>query len=269
MIIEVKHLSFSYQSAPVLNNVDFEVVKGEICAVLGMNGAGKSTLLRCINGILKPHKGVVFLEGINSNKLSRLEIAKKIGYVPQRSESSLLTVFDAILLGRKPYIKWDVTGADIKIAERVLEILNLEHLSLHSIEELSGGEFQKVMIGRALVQEPEILLLDEPTNNLDMKNQLEVMGIIKSVTQLHRIASVIVMHDLNIAMRYADKFLLLKNGRVLTYGGREVITTERMEQLFEIPVIIETINGIPVMIPKDEKKPSITPKYAWAGKHSD
>ena len=165
--------------------------------------------------------------------------------------------------------KWDVTEADTTITERVLKILNLEHFSLHSIEELSGGEFQKVMIGRALVQEPEILLLDEPTNNLDMKNQLEVMRIIQSVTQLHRIASVIVMHDLNIEIRYTDKFLLLKNGRVLTYGGREIITIERLEQLFEISVIIETINEILVVIPRDEKKPSITPKYAWTGNHSD
>ena len=269
MIIDINGLSFSYQSEPILKDVSFKVQEGEICAILGMNGAGKSTLLRCINRILKPFRGEVLIDGVNINRLSRLDIAKEIGYVPQRSESAHITVFDAVLLGRKPYIKWDITESDINITKKVLETLNLEHLSLHPIEELSGGEFQKVMIGRALVQKPRILLLDEPTNNLDMKNQLEVMRIIKSNTRNNHIASIVVMHDLNIAVRYADKFLLLKEGRVLNYGGREIITTENIEQLFEISVIIENVNGIPVVIPVDETEMSKITEYALAGNYGD
>nr|WP_243686846.1 ABC transporter ATP-binding protein [Methanobacterium formicicum] len=175
---------------------------------------------------------------------------KKIGYVPQNSETGYITVFDAVLLGRKPYIKWDVSRGDIELTEKVLKVMGLEDYSLRYINELSGGELQKVVIARALVQEPQILLLDEPTSDLDLKNQLEVMKIIKDVSSTRKIASVVVMHDINLALRYSDKFIILKDGQVFTTGGKEVITPEIIKETYGVDVHVTNYEGIPVVIPK-------------------
>ena len=146
-----------------------------------------------------------------------------MGYIPQRSETGFITVFDAVLLGRKPYIKWDVSSKDIELTEEILKVMNLEEYALRYINELSGGEMQKVVIARALVQQPRILLLDEPTSDLDLKNQLEVMKLIKEVSCAQNIASIVVMHDINLALRYSDKFIVLKDGQVFTSGGRDLL----------------------------------------------
>ena len=150
-------------------------------------------------------------------KLSRRELAKRIGYVAQRREQLNTTVFDAVLLGRKPYIQWEASSKDLETARKALSILELEEYSLRYFDELSGGEQQKVMIARALAQEPDLLLLDEPTSNLDLKNQLEVK-IIKDRCRRADCA-VVSMHDLNLAIRFADKFILLKNGEIFAAGG--------------------------------------------------
>ena len=171
------------------------------------------------------------------------EIAREISYVPQRSEIPSITVFEAVLLGRKPYIKWDATKNDIEITKNVLKMLDLERFSLRYITEISGGEFQKVVIARALVQQPKVMLLDEPTNNLDLKNQFEVMDIIKKISRIHNIASVVVMHDINLALRFSDGFVLMKEGKIFASGGIEVITPENVESVYGIPVMIEKING--------------------------
>jgi len=254
MILELKNIEFSYNGSPVLRGIEFGVRKGELISILGVNGAGKSTLLKCINGILKPQKGEIFIDHINIKRASRTEIAKVLAYVPQRSEQNFITVFDAVLLGRKPYIKWDVTKNDIEITERVLSILGLKKLSLRYINELSGGEFQKVVIARALVQQPKVILLDEPTNNLDPKNQFEVMDIIKNISKRKGISSVIVMHNVNLALRLSDRFVLLKEGKVFAEGGLEIITKDNIEKVYGIPVTVENIRGITVVLPYGKKE---------------
>ena len=254
MILELKNIEFSYNGFPVLRGIEFAVREGEIISILGVNGAGKSTLLKCINGILKPQKGEIFIDHTNIKRTSRTEIAKALALVPQRSEQSFITVFDAVLLGRKPYIKWDVTKNDIEITERVLSILGLKKLSLRYINELSGGEFQKVVIARALVQQPKVILLDEPTNNLDPKNQFEVMDIIKKISKRKGISSVIVMHDINLALRLSDRFILLKEGKVFAEGGLEIITKDNIEKVYGVPVTVENIRGITVVLPYEKKE---------------
>lgn len=254
MILELKNIEFSYNGSPVLRGIEFDVKKGDVVSILGVNGAGKSTLLKCINGILKPQKGEIFIDHTNIKKTSRTEIAKALAYVPQRSEQSFITVFDAVLLGRKPYIKWDVTKNDIEITERVLSALGLKKLSLRYINELSGGEFQKVVIARALVQQPKVILLDEPTNNLDPKNQFEVMDIIKEISKKRGIASVIVMHNVNLAVRLSDRFVLLKEGKVFAEGGLEIITKDNIEKVYGISVTVENIRGITVILPYGKKE---------------
>ena len=169
MILSVNNIDFSYNGKNVLKNVKFTVKKGEVVSILGVNGAGKSTLLKCINRMLKPKKGTILVDNFNLNKLNGGEIAKKMAYVSQMVFGNYITVFDAVLLGRKPHIKWDVSKKDLEITGKVLELMHLEENALRYTKELSGGELQKVVIARALVQEPQILLLDEPTNNLDLK----------------------------------------------------------------------------------------------------
>ncbi|HNV39025.1 MAG TPA: ABC transporter ATP-binding protein, partial [Methanoculleus sp.] len=204
MILEVDGVAFTYRSAPVIREVTFGVRPHQILAILGPNGVGKTTLLKCMNAILKPKAGSIFVDEIDLLRADRMEIARKVGYVPQRCEAGRLTAFDAILLGRRPHIRWDVTEADLRIVEAAIRMLDLEALSLRYIDEMSGGELQKVSIARALVQEPRVLLLDEPTSSLDLKNQLEILGIVRSVVTDHDVAAVMTMHDLNMALRYAD-----------------------------------------------------------------
>ena len=249
MILSVDGVEFAYRSRKVLNNIKFEVKRGEVVSILGVNGAGKSTLLKCINKILKPKRGTILIDNFDIRQLDNLELAKKVGYVPQRAEGNYMTVFDAVLLGRKPHIKWEVSDRDIEITHKVLKLLNLEDYALRYTNELSGGELQKVIIARALVQEPQILLLDEPTNNLDLKNQLEVMKIIREVSKSQNIASIVVMHDLNLALRYSDKFIMLKDGVIYAEGGKEIINPENIRAVYGVDAYIENVKGIPVVVP--------------------
>lgn len=249
MILSVKDLAFAYPSRSVIKNINFSISKGDFLAVLGINGAGKSTLLKCINRVLKPHKGVVYVQNDEISKLSRREVAKRIGYVAQRNDTIRSTVFDTVLLGRKPYIQWEASKSDLEIVHDALKALDLSEYALRYLDELSGGEQQKVVIARALAQKPELLLLDEPTSSLDLKNQLEVANIIKKVTKEHQMAAVVTMHDLNLAIRFADKFLLIKDGEIYAAGGIEVMTPENIEKVYSVPVIIKKIDEIPVVIP--------------------
>ena len=249
MILSVDGVEFAYKSRQILNNIKFEVKRGEVVSILGVNGAGKSTLLKCINKILKPKRGTILIDNFDIRQLDNLELAKKVGYVPQRAEGNYMTVFDAVLLGRKPHIKWEVSDRDIEITHKVLKLLNLEDYALRYTNELSGGELQKVIIARALVQEPQILLLDEPTNNLDLKNQLEVMRIIRDISKSQNIASIVVMHDLNLALRYSDKFIMLKDGVIYAEGGKEIINPENIRAVYGVDAYIENVKGIPVVVP--------------------
>lgn len=249
MILSVNGLKFKYPGRRVLQDIDFSVEKGDCLAILGTNGVGKSTLLKCINRILKPQSGAVYIQEDEIFKLSRNELAQKVGYVAQKHEGARLTVFDAVLLGRKPYIKWDASPKDMEVTRRVLKLMELEDYSLRYLDELSGGELQKVVIARALAQEPNILLLDEPTSNLDLKNQVEVIAIIKKVVKEQQIAAIVTMHDINLAIRFADKFIFLKNGTIFEAGGVEIITPKNIESVYSVPVAIEKFNNIPVVLP--------------------
>ncbi|MFZ5595827.1 MAG: ABC transporter ATP-binding protein [Bacillota bacterium] len=249
MILSVNEVQFSYNGKPVLENIKLTVEKGDFLAILGNNGAGKSTLLKCLNRILRPRRGTIMIEKEDLLKLSRLEIARKIGYVAQRYESGRLTVFDAVLLGRKPHIRWNAGPNDLAIVRRVINVLGLEEFSLRYLDELSGGELQKVVLARALAQEPEVLLLDEPTSNLDLKNQLEVLKTVQSVVKTQNIAAVVIMHDLNLALRYASKFLFLKNKTVYACGGMEVMTPENIASVYGVPVAVERLGDSPVVVP--------------------
>lgn len=249
MMLSVENLSFRYPSRSVLRDIEFSIKPGECLAILGVNGAGKSTLLKCINRILKPQHGTVFIEKTDARKLAGIELAKRIGYVSQSSQSSRQTVFDTVMLGRKPYIKWDVTENDLEIVNNIIKMLNLEKYSLRYIDELSGGEHQKVIIARALAQEPRVLLLDEPTSSLDLKNQLEVVQLVKKIVKEKKMAAVVTMHDLNLALRFADKFVFMKNSEIFATGGLEVMNSENIKNVYSVSVKVKRCDDLPVVIP--------------------
>lgn len=249
MTLLADDISFSYPKNDVIKKITFSLKEGDYLAVLGTNGAGKSTLLKCLSKILKPQLGKVYINGADSSTLKGTELAKDIAYVPQNHDYSKKTVFDSVLLGRKPYIKWDVSQNDIDIIEDILHLLDLESYSMRYTNELSGGELQKVIIARALAQQPKVLLMDEPTSNLDLKNQIEVLSIIKEIINTQKILAVVAMHDLNLALRFANKFLLLKEGELFAFGDATVLNSESIKSVYGVDVVIEEYLGIPVIIP--------------------
>ena len=249
MILSVDELRFFYRNQEVLADIAFSIDEGEIVAILGPNGVGKTTLLKCLNRILTPRGGAVLLDGDDLSRLDMMEIARKVGYVPQRVETGRLTAFDAVLLGRRPHIGWDVTGKDLKVVDAVFRRLQMDHLRLSYIDEMSGGELQKIAIARAIVQEPKILLLDEPTSNLDLKNQVNILSIIAQIVREHHIAAVMTMHDLNQALRFADRFIFLKGGRVYSHGGHDKVSSAVIEEVYGLPVGIGELGGVRCVVP--------------------
>ena len=227
--LKIKDVEFGYSSMPVLRNVNIELAESEILGVVGPNGAGKSTLLRCIDRILIPQKGCIMLDGRDIREISRMELARKIGYVPQDgSQIFPATVFDTVLMGRRPHLGWRSSERDTEKVLETLKMLNIEDLAMRDINELSGGQQQKVFIARALTQEPELLLLDEPTSNLDIRHQLEVMEIVKRVVRERGISAIMAIHDLNLASRYADRIIMMNGGRGIC-GGETFFGTECRE----------------------------------------
>ena len=236
-VLEARGIDFAYNGGPsVLKKVDLELGMGEIVTLVGPNGSGKSTLLKCLADFHTPKEGSVRLDSRDIKDFSLEEKARKLSYVPQIERISFpSTVFDTVLMGRKPYIAWKPSRKDIDIVSGLIQELGLEKLAMRDINELSGGQRQKVFLARALAQHPEVLLLDEPTSDLDLKHQLEVLNIIKEQTD-EGISALIAIHDLNMAVRYSDRIIMLKAGEVFASGGMEIITPENIEEVYEVKV---------------------------------
>jgi iron complex transport system ATP-binding protein len=250
MTLKIRDIEFSYKKgACILKGLNMDVEVHDVLSILGPNGVGKSTLLKCINGLLKTKKGTVFVDGEDIHQLKRAEVAKRMGYVPQRADVSQITVFDSVLLGRKPHITWDVSKRDLQITKDATSRFGLDVLSLKYINEISGGELQKVQIARALVQEPKVLLLDEPTSSLDLCNQHRIMTTLVDVVKHSDLTAIMTMHDLNLAIRYSDKFIMLKDGKVFAAGDHSVITSKNIEAVYGLPVDVATYRDRLVIVP--------------------
>lgn len=254
MMLEVKDIRVGYNgSGLVLEDLGFTVGAGEILAILGPNGVGKTTLLRCINAMIRPKTGSVMVEGADVFDMSVGQIARRLGYVAQRNEAGRMTTFDAVLLGRKPHMGWKVGHEDLHKVSAALHQLGLEHLAMREIDRMSGGELQKVCIARAIVQEPRVLLLDEPTSSLDLKNQLEILGTIRRVVKEHQLAAVMTMHDLNLALRFVDRFLFIREGRVFASGRPDEISAEMVAAVYGVRVDILRHDGQVVVVPNGKE----------------
>jgi iron complex transport system ATP-binding protein len=252
MKLEINNLSFSYNGFSALEDVNLELGLGEVLGIVGPNGSGKSTFLKCINRILKTKQNTVLIDGKDIGTVGLKDLAKVMGYVPQSSRNVFpFTVFDVVLMGRKPYIQWSLGQKDKEIVAQILEYLGIGNLAMRYFNELSGGEQQKVIIARALAQQPQVLLLDEPTSSLDIKHQLEILCILRSLTQSKHCSVVISLHDLNLASRFADRMVMIKKGCVFAVGTPDsVMTEENIESVYGIKSrVTKSVLGLPQVTP--------------------
>jgi len=252
MILKVNDLAFHYKSCETLENINFSIKRGETTVILGPNGVGKTTLLKCLNSILPFQSGEILVKDKNIREMKMKQIAKQISYVAQKNEAARITAFDAILLGRHPHIRFKTGLEDLKKVDAIIKRLNLSHLSLKYLDQMSGGELQKISIARALVQQTDLLLLDEPTSSLDLKNQTDILKLIRHIVKEHHIAAVMTMHNLNTALRYADQYLFLKNKTIYGAGKIKDISSKMIQDVYDVKVEIIYHNGFPLVIPMDK-----------------
>lgn len=225
-------------AAPILSNFSFRVERGEIVGILGPNGCGKSTLLKTLANLLKPISGTAYIDGKDIFRLKPLELARKMSVMlTERSDVGYLTAFDVVALGRYPYS--DAFGRlsekDVEVVLESLRIVNAEHLANKLFFEMSDGEKQKVLIARALAQEPEVMLLDEPTSFLDVKHKVEIMLLLRKIASEKGIAVVLTTHDIELALRICDRVILLGDGGFICEGfPEEVLTAENLSRAYGI-----------------------------------
>jgi len=248
--ITIKGLKFGYNGSRILDDLNLEVQDSEVLGLVGPNGSGKTTLIKCIDRILKP-QGSILLDGKDLEMLGRKEIARRLGYVPQSSSTPIATtVFDIVLMGRRPHINWRVSDCDIDKVSDILELLDLQDLAMRDFSQLSGGQKQKVLVARALCQEPEVLLLDEPTSNLDMKHQLDVMEMVASLVKSKRISAVMALHDLNLAAMYVNKLAILKGGKIYAAGvPADLLNVENIREVYGVEAIVMENLDRPYIVP--------------------
>jgi iron complex transport system ATP-binding protein len=249
--LSIEKLNFEYKPGnPVLKDVTMDALPGELTVLIGPNAAGKSTLLKCVAGLLKP-QGVVRLNGQNTKKLLKGDVNKFISYLPQEiSTRAILTVFEAILMGRLKTLSFRVSDSDLEKAFQVLAFLKIEDLAPRFLNELSGGQKQMVSIAQTLVSEPIILLLDEPISNLDLRHEMEILEIVKNITKEKGMTTIVAIHNLSLAARYADKLVVLKEGSVYDSGAlKNVLSDNMLRDVFGVKAKLLVNGNIYQIIP--------------------
>jgi iron complex transport system ATP-binding protein len=251
MAIKVQEICFSYGDVPVLKNISFDVFRGEFVSLIGPNGSGKTTLLKVLIRVLTPQKGKVLIFDRDIKSYSRREIARLIGFVPQDNTFAFAyTSLEVVLMGRTPYLKGIgfENRKDVEIALQVMELTNTIDLADKPITALSFGERQRVLIARALAQQPQIILLDEPNAHLDISHQVEIFSLLKSLSIEKGVTVIAVSHDLNLISSYSDKVILLSSGEVYAIGKPDfVLTGDNIKNVYGAEVIVDTnpITGSP------------------------
>ncbi|MGD9559340.1 MAG: ABC transporter ATP-binding protein [Oscillospiraceae bacterium] len=242
MSIEVKNLSFAYDTRPILKDISFTAPGGQLLAVLGPNGAGKSTLFKCLLGLLSGYTGQTLLDGVPMHTLSPAALARTIAYVPQSHYPSFnYSVFDMVLMGTTAQVSSISTPGEEQVRRSMaaLEKLGIEHLKDRGYMHLSGGEQQLVLLARAMAQQAKLLIMDEPTSNLDYGNQLRVLQQTKALTR-DGYAIVQSTHNPDHAFLFADRVLAIADAQVIAYGPpAEVLTSQLIYQLYGVHVEVE------------------------------
>ncbi|MGF3522041.1 MAG: ATP-binding cassette domain-containing protein [Candidatus Bathyarchaeia archaeon] len=243
VILNIDGIDCSYGSEKILDNVRFKVESGQFLGILGPNGSGKSTLIKSISRVLRPLKGTIFIDDSDVYQLKTLEVAKRLAVVPQDSPMTFdFTALEVVLMGRNPHLsKFGMESKeDLAIAKKSMQLTDTWQFADRPVTELSGGERQRVIIARALTQEPRILLLDEPTNHLDICNQLEIMDLLKQLCKTKQLLIVGVFHDFNLAARYCDSLILLKDGKIVAVGeASQTLTSENVKKVFRVDAVVK------------------------------
>jgi iron complex transport system ATP-binding protein len=242
------HFRYSKHGNPVLNGASLQLKQGEIGILLGKNGSGKTTLFKNILGIEKPESGSMQFDGENLLKMNRRERARRIAYVPQDIHFGALSVFDSILMGRVSYFGLKAGLDDYLAVEKIIGDMGLQSFAHRNVDELSGGERQKIAIARAMAQEPKLMVFDEPTGNLDIANEQLIIEEAKKLARQKNISILSSLHDLNQALYFGDKFFFLKNGVVKYAGGKEIVTETVIRDIFDIDVRIVEIDNQKVIL---------------------
>ncbi|MDI6888162.1 MAG: ABC transporter ATP-binding protein [Methanocellales archaeon] len=241
--LKINNIACRYESAEILENIEFSASGGDFVGVLGPNGSGKTTLLRSISRTMRPHIGTVLLNEKNIYALPSKEVARNLAVVPQESPISFdFTALEIVLMGRTPHLgRFEIESAkDLAIAKKAMKLTNTRHLSQRPITELSGGERQRIVIARALAQEPKVLLLDEPTMHLDINHQIEILNLIKRLNREEKMIIIAVFHDLNLAALYCDLLMLLHQRKIFSLGSPEkVLTAENIKRVYDAEVLVK------------------------------
>lgn len=241
--LEVRDLGYDYDGRPILDSVTWDLRKGEILGVLGPNGCGKTTMLRNLNRNLSPKRGCVVLDGTDLEDMAKRDIARHIAAVPQSNEIRFaFTVREMVAMGRMPFQEAfrGNSSEDERIVDEAMELTGITRMSDRLINTMSGGERQRVIIARALAQQPEILLMDEPTLHLDINMQFEVLDLVSKLSRDRGLTVVIVSHDLPMVARYCDRIILIHDRTVWAEGKPEdVLTPENMRTVFNIDARFE------------------------------
>jgi iron complex transport system ATP-binding protein len=252
-IISAKNINFSYAAKPVMEDVSFAIDEAQIVAIIGPNGSGKTTLLKIINGTLFPDAGQMLIDGKETSRWSRKDIAQKVAIVPQ--ETAVIFPFYAeeiVLMGRFPHLsnyRFE-DKKDYRIVHEAMEKTDTLAFAARRFDELSAGERQRVLIARALAQEPKVLLLDESTVFLDLKHQAQFLALLRQLNTAQQLTVIFVTHDINLAAQHADRIILLYSGKIYAIGKpAEVITAANIKEVYDVDSLIDQNpqNGLPRM----------------------
>lgn len=249
-MLDIANLSLGYGGRTLVQAMTFSASPGELQAVIGPNGAGKSTVLKAVAGLVPIRSGAMHLDGVSLPTLTRTARARRLAYLAQHATPAAVTVYEAIVLGRLPHLGWQLTETDLAVVDELIAGLGLGAFAGRLCIELSGGELQKVLIARALAQTPRLLLLDEPVNHLDWANQLEILALLRRLAQERALIVLAVFHDLNLAMRFADRFLLLDGRGHYCSGAMHELTATQVAEVYQISVVRRHCAGYDVFIPQ-------------------
>ena len=251
MRMSVRNLVQGYGSKTILDDISFDVDTGEVLALLGPNGSGKSTLIKTICNIMEPRSGQILIDETPIEDIDITDLAKIVSYVPQSTAAATYTtVMDTVLLGRKPYVTGSYRQKDIDYALDAMKAMRIIGYSSRDVSDLSGGQRQRVFLARSLAQCPSFFIFDEPTSALDLKHQMNTMIKMREVVHDKGAGMVIALHDINLAMNYSDKVLMLKNGKIFAYGTpEETITEENIRAVYGVESRIMEAEGRRFILP--------------------